>query len=303
MRDTTQVAANASTEIAASVEEMAFGLRMQMQRQIQDQKTLQLATAIEEMLQTFMEVAGKSSDASLAFEDSQHLGEQGCQIVSNTVSMIQYIEVDVKESSSTMNEPGNCLQMIIEIIGVIHDIADRTNLLALNAVIEATFVGKHGRFFDIVIDKVRKLAERTQQATEEVSQSIRGIQNEMQVEVPLIDSSKRCVSKAVELTTEAGSSLGSIVRTAQSVQSMVQAIDVAANQQSAASGKIVPVVEGINTMPRKSSQDASREAQAGHHLGAPVREIELARVAVVSFVSFFGRHLLDLSLRRVRLPV
>ncbi len=260
VRDTTQVVASASTEIAASAEEMACGL------QTQEQQTQQVAAAIEEMSQSVMEVAGKSADASAAAEESQHLAEQGGKIVSNTVSTMQGIESDVNESAATVNELGKRSQMIGEIIGVINDIADQTNLLALNAAIEAARAGEHGRGFAVVADEVRKLAERTQQATEEVSQSIRGIQSETDSAVQRIESSTGRVSKGVELATEAGSALSTIVRSSQSLQSMVQGIAAAANQQSAASGEIARAVEGINAVTRQSSEGASQAAQAAADL-------------------------------------
>ncbi len=260
VRDTTQVVASASTQIAASAEEMACGLRTQ------EQQTQQVAAAIEEMSQSVMEVAGKSADASTAAEESQHLAEQGGKIVSGTVTTMQGIESDVNESAATVNELGKRSQTIGEIIGVINDIADQTNLLALNAAIEAARAGEHGRGFAVVADEVRKLAERTQQATEEVSQSIRGIQTETASAVQRIESSTGRVSKGVELASEAGSALSTIVRSSQSLQSMVQGIAAAANQQSAASGEIARSVEGISAVTRQSSEGASQAAQAATDL-------------------------------------
>ena len=260
VRDTTQVVASASTEIAASAEEMACGL------QLQEQQTQQVAAAIEEMSQSVSEVAAKSADASSAAEESQHLAEQGGKIVSNTVATMQGIEKDVNESAATVNELGKRSQMIGEIIGVINDIADQTNLLALNAAIEAARAGEHGRGFAVVADEVRKLAERTQQATEEVSQSIRGIQAETDSAVQRIESSTSRVSQGVGLASEAGSALSTIVRSSQSLQTMVQGIAAAANQQSAASGEIARAVEGINAVTRQSSEGATQASQAAADL-------------------------------------
>jgi methyl-accepting chemotaxis protein len=218
------------------------------------------------MSQSVSEVAAKSADASSAAEESQHLAEQGGKIVSNTVSTMQGIEKDVNESAATVNELGKRSQMIGEIIGVINDIADQTNLLALNAAIEAARAGEHGRGFAVVADEVRKLAERTQQATEEVSQSIRGIQVETESAVQRIESSTSRVSQGVGLATEAGSALSTIVRSSQSLQTMVQGIAAAATQQSTASGEIARAVEGINAVTRQSSEGATQASQAAADL-------------------------------------
>lgn len=260
VRDTTQVVASAATEIAASAEEMAVGL------QTQERQTQQVAAAVEEMSQSVTEVAAKSVDASAAAEQSQNLAEQGGEIVSGTVSTMQGIESDVNESAQMVNSLGQRSETIGEIIGVINDIADQTNLLALNAAIEAARAGEHGRGFAVVADEVRKLAERTQQATEEVSQSIRGIQTETQDAVRRIESSTGRVSKGVELASEAGSALSTIVRSSQSLQEMVQGIAAAANQQSAASSEIARAVEGISEVTRQSSDGASQAAQAAGDL-------------------------------------
>jgi methyl-accepting chemotaxis protein len=260
VRDTTQVVASASTEIAASAEEMAVGL------QTQERQTQQVAAAVEQMSQSVSEVAAKSVDATAAAEESQHLAERGGGIVSGTVSTMQGIESDVNESAQMVNSLGKRSETIGEIIGVINDIADQTNLLALNAAIEAARAGEHGRGFAVVADEVRKLAERTQQATEEVSQSIRGIQSETQEAVRRIESSTGRVSKGVELASEAGSALRTIVLSSQSLQGMVQGIAAAANQQSAASSEIARAVEGISEVTRQSSDGASQAAQAAGDL-------------------------------------
>lgn len=260
VRDTTQIVASASTEIAASAEEMACGLQQQ------EQQTQQVAAAIEEMSQSVTEVAAKSADATSAAQESQDLAEEGGGIVGETVGTMRGIETDVNESARTVNALGQKSEMIGEIISVIDDIADQTNLLALNAAIEAARAGEHGRGFAVVADEVRKLAERTQQATEEVARSIRGIQEETNSAVQRIESSTGRVGQGVELATRAGDALKTIVGSSKSLQSMVQGIAAAANQQSAASGEIARAVEGINAVTRQSSDGATQAAQAAADL-------------------------------------
>jgi methyl-accepting chemotaxis protein len=268
LRDSTQAVASASTEIAASAEEMAVGL------QTQEQQTQQVAAAVEELSQSVGEVAAKSADATAASEESQHLAEQGGDIVRNTVVEMQGIATEVQSSADTINALGKKSETIGEIIAVINDIADQTNLLALNAAIEAARAGEHGRGFAVVADEVRKLAERTTEATEEVSQSIRGIQTETTSAVQLIESGSERVGRGVDLASQAGTALESIVSGSQGVQSMVRDIAAAANQQTAASSEIARAVEGINSVTRQSSEGAAQAAQAANDLAHQAEQLQ-----------------------------
>ncbi len=260
VRGASQSVASASGEIAASAEEMAAGL------QEQENQTQQVAAAVEELSQSVGEVASKSSEATSASEQSQHLAEEGGEVVRSTVQEMQGIANEVNASAQTVNSLGEQSQKIGEIIAVINDIADQTNLLALNAAIEAARAGEHGRGFAVVADEVRKLAERTTQATEEVSQSIRGIQGETSSAVTQIESSSQRVGRGVELAGKAGQSLETIVSGSKNVQSMVQDIAAAANQQATASDEIARAIENISGVTRQSSEGAGQASQAAADL-------------------------------------
>ncbi len=260
VRSASQSVASASGEIAASAEEMAAGL------QEQEQQTQQVAAAVEELSQSVGEVAAKSSEATTASENSQHLAEEGGNVVRQTVDEMQGIATEVNASAQTVNSLGEQSQKIGEIIAVINDIADQTNLLALNAAIEAARAGEHGRGFAVVADEVRKLAERTTQATEEVSDSIRGIQGETSSAVQQIESSSDRVGRGVDLAGRAGSSLETIVDGSKSVQRMVQDIAAAANQQATASDEIARAIENISGVTRQSSEGAGQASEAAADL-------------------------------------
>ncbi|MBO6514425.1 MAG: methyl-accepting chemotaxis protein [Phycisphaerales bacterium] len=265
---TTQAVASASTELAASAEQMAAGM------DTQQQQTQQVAAAVEELSQSVGEVAAKSSDATTASVESQRLAEDGGGIVSNTVEEMQGIAREVQSSADTINTLGQKSQMIGEIIAVINDIADQTNLLALNAAIEAARAGEHGRGFAVVADEVRKLAERTTEATEEVSQSILGIQTETESAVTLIEAGSERVGKGVDLASQAGEALRSIVDGSKGVQGMVQDIAAAANEQTAAADEIARAVEGINSVTSESSVGASQASQAASDLAVQAEQLQ-----------------------------
>ncbi|MDF1809975.1 MAG: methyl-accepting chemotaxis protein [Phycisphaerales bacterium] len=267
IRNTSQSVASASGEIAASAEEMASGL------QEQETQTQQVAAAVEELSQSVTEVAAKSSDATNASEESQHLAEEGGNVVRSTVEEMEGIATEVNASAQTINSLGEQSEKIGEIIAVINDIADQTNLLALNAAIEAARAGEHGRGFAVVADEVRKLAERTTQATEEVSSSIRGIQGETISAVQRIEAGSERVGRGVELANQAGSSLETIVGGSKSVQGMVQDIAAAANQQATASDEIARAIENISSVTRQSSEGAGQASQAAGELAHQAEQL------------------------------
>ncbi|MEQ9208211.1 MAG: methyl-accepting chemotaxis protein [Phycisphaerales bacterium] len=264
----TQMVASSSAELAASAEEMASGM------EIQQQQTQQVAAAVEELSQSVGEVAAKSADATTASEESQHLAEEGGNIVNSTVEEMQGIATEVQSSADTINELGQKSQTIGEIIAVINDIADQTNLLALNAAIEAARAGEHGRGFAVVADEVRKLAERTTEATEEVSVSIRGIQDETGTAVKLIENGSQRVTRGVDLASQAGAALRSIVSGSQGVQSMVKDIAAAASEQTAAAGEIARAVEGISSVTNQSSAGAAQSSAAAVDLASQAEQLQ-----------------------------
>lgn len=256
----TSEVASAATEIAASAEEMAAGLQNQ-----QEQAT-QVSAAVEEMAASVGEVAKKSADAANAAQDSGEQAAQGGKVVDSTIEQMQNISDQVNESARAVTNLGEKGQQIGEIVGVINDIADQTNLLALNAAIEAARAGEHGRGFAVVADEVRKLAERTTKATEEVTSSVREIQDETGSAVERIEAGTERVTQGVELATSAGEALERIVSGSGNLGTMVQGIAAAAEEQSSVSEQIARSVESINAITAESSEGAAQSARAAAQL-------------------------------------
>ena len=261
-----QVAA-AATEIAASSEEMSAGL------QSQSSQVEQISSAIEEMSSSVVQVARNAGDASTNAREAGENAASGVTIVKNTVDGMSEISTAVSSSSTSVTELGNKGEQIGQIIEVINDIADQTNLLALNAAIEAARAGEHGRGFAVVADEVRKLAERTTQATEEVGLSIREIQDETTKAVELIDVGTDRVQKGVVLAEEAGHMLSKISESSISLEEMVSSIAKTAEEQATVGEQIAVGIEEINAVSRESNQAAGQTAEAANGLSVESEQL------------------------------
>ncbi|MEM1185633.1 MAG: methyl-accepting chemotaxis protein [Planctomycetota bacterium] len=252
--------ASAATEIAASNEEMAAGMTDQRQQ------TELAASSVGELNTASADIANQSADASRAAEQSRSSANEGGEVVHKTVEEITAIAVEVDESASAVSMLGKKSEQIGEIIGVINEIAEQTNLLALNAAIEAARAGDHGRGFAVVADEVRKLAERTTSATDEVSRSIREIQEETGKAVDRIESGSKRMGGGVELARRAGEALAAIVHSSDGLLGQVQTIAAAAQEQSASAGEIGQNIDRVTQVARESNVAADQAAQAAAEL-------------------------------------
>jgi methyl-accepting chemotaxis protein len=266
--------ASAATEIAASNEEMAAGLANQQEQ------TQHASAAIEQLNQASADIARQSADASQQADSSRSSAESGGSVVSDTVEEIKGIAAEVEESAAAVSLLGKKSEEIGGVISVINDIADQTNLLALNAAIEAARAGEHGRGFAVVADEVRKLAERTTEATEEVSQSIREIQEETTRAVERIGNGSKRMEKGVELAMSAGESLQVIVGSSKQLLGQVQTIAAAAEEQSASAAQIGDNIQRVTAVSNESAQAAQQASEAAAELS---RQSERLRVLVDRF--------------------
>ncbi len=260
--------AGAATQIAAGAEEMAAGMEEQRRQ------TSQVSAAVEEMSASVSEVAEKSTGCARKSDEGGEQAVEGGKIVQETIAGMNSISQQVNDSVTAVGELGRRSEQIGEIIEVINDIADQTNLLALNAAIEAARAGEHGRGFAVVADEVRKLAERTTKATEEVAESIKAIQTETSSAVERMEAGKTRVDEGVQLAQRAGSALEEIVAGAREIAPMIQGIAAAAEEQSAAANEISSNVERINAVTNESADGVNQVAQAASTLSQKAETLQ-----------------------------
>ena len=252
--------ATASEELSASASQQAAGA------ETQKDQTHQVATAMQEMSSTVQQVSENSNKASDASRKAADTARQGGSIVEDTLTKMRAIADSVGQTAKKVQELGKSSNQIGEIIGVIDDIADQTNLLALNAAIEAARAGEQGRGFAVVADEVRKLAERTSKATKEITQMIQSIQTETKSAVEAMESGTKQVELGVESTTQAGTSLHEIIKTSEQVGDMVMLIATAATEQASASDEINGNIEQIAKITQETAAGAGESAKAIHEL-------------------------------------
>jgi methyl-accepting chemotaxis protein len=260
LNDNASQLVSAAGEIASSSEEMSRGA------QEQSNQVSQVSTAVEEMTATILESSKNASEASDASKGASETATNGGTLVSDTITGMQRISSVVRESSESIGKLAKSADEIGEIIGVIDDIADQTNLLALNAAIEAARAGEQGRGFAVVADEVRKLAERTGKATGEITEMIKGIQKDTSEAVESMETGIGEVDKGRELTDKAGSSLTDIVNMSQQVMDMIQQIATASEEQSAAAEQISKNIESVSAITRQTASGAEQSAAAAEQL-------------------------------------
>ncbi|MGC8768828.1 methyl-accepting chemotaxis protein [Calditerrivibrio sp.] len=239
----------------------------------QNDRANQIATAAEEMTQTVSGIAMNATEMSTAADHTAELAIKGKNVVNKTTNEVQAIADTVLETSKVVANLGEKSQQIGEIANVIRDIADQTNLLALNAAIEAARAGEHGRGFAVVADEVRKLAERTQSATSEIDQMIRGIQKEVNIAVEKMDAGVHKVDEGVELSKEAIDALDKIVVEVSNLQNKIMQVASSVEQMSKVSDQVAVDINTLATSLNNSNLSADEVMNAADNLGRLANEL------------------------------
>jgi methyl-accepting chemotaxis protein len=263
IRDGVTQIASAAEELSAVTEQTSAGANSQKV------ETDQVATAMHEMAATVQEVARNAEQASHAATGADDEARAGDRVVGEAISQIERLAEEVHRSTEAMNLLQQESQKIGSVMDVIKSVAEQTNLLALNAAIEAARAGEAGRGFAVVADEVRGLAQRTQKSTEEIEELVASLQNGTQQVANAMLGSRNLTESSVELARKAGGSLESITRTVSNIQSMNQQIAAAAEQQSAVAEEISRSILNVRDVSEQTAS-ASDETAAS--------SVELARL-------------------------
>ena len=253
LEDVVAIVSSASEELSAQITQSETGAAAQAS------SVAETATAMEEMNSTVLEVARSASMAAEATMQSKLKAVEGAQIVDQAVNGIRDVQNVAVALKSDMENLASQAEAISDIMSVISDIADQTNLLALNAAIEAARAGEAGRGFAVVADEVRKLAEKTMTSTSDVGSAISNIQKSVAVSMQQMDKVSQLVDAATERSHLSGEALNEIVGIVENAADQVQSIATASEEQSATSEEINRSVAEVNRVAEQTSA-AMREA-------------------------------------------
>lgn len=254
-----QVAA-AAGQLTANAEQMATGAE-----EVAAQSGT-VATASEEMAATSTEIAQSCSTAAEEAHRASETASRGSEVIRHTVEEMARIADRVRETAKTVESLGTRSDQIGEIIGTIEDIADQTNLLALNAAIEAARAGEQGRGFAVVADEVRALAERTTKATKEIGAMIKAIQHETKGAVAIMEQGVQEVERGTAEASESGKALEEILEQVGTVTMQVNQIATAAEQQTATTTEISGNIQQITDVVHNTARGAQETAAAARQL-------------------------------------
>ncbi len=265
------IKANAA-QLAAAAEELSAITETSSQGVVRQQsETQQVATAMNEMSATVQEVAKNAANAATAATEADDQAKNGHDVVNDTVETINELASEVSDTSEVIERLKGDSISIGAVLDVIRDIAEQTNLLALNAAIEAARAGEQGRGFAVVADEVRTLASRTQQSTQEINGMIERLQSGANEAVNAMEQGRSKAEATVEQAQKAGQALNAITQVVYNIKAMNMQIASAADEQSATAEEINRNIVNISEVADETAAGAQQTSRASE---------ELARLAV-----------------------
>ncbi|MFT9485946.1 MAG: methyl-accepting chemotaxis protein [Tepidibacillus sp.] len=270
----TEQTSEATQQITTAIEQMATGAEHQLN------SAKESSTSMEEMAVGIQRIAESSSIVSESSIVAAKEAEEGNQAIQKVVKQMNTISASVEDSAIVVRKLGNRSKEIEQIVGVITGIAEQTNLLALNAAIEAARAGEHGRGFAVVADEVRKLAEQSRVSADQITSLIHEIQIDTDRAVQSMQTGTTEVETGMSIVANAGEGFQRILQAIEKVNDQIQEVSAVSEQMSAGSEQVAATVESVATIAEQSNQSAQNISSSSQEQMAAVEEISSSAIAL-----------------------